>query len=88
MNSNYTAVKLIDELDAKDVLKVLDPANNCWCHELAFPDGFEMAKDGYLGHIHIKDVQVDTPKATLKFGKWAQGSLRIYLPLWQVGCGR
>ena len=67
VNSNYTAVKLIDVLDAKDVLKVLwDPANNCWCHELAFPDGFEMAKDGYLGHIHIKDVQVDTPKATLE----------------------
>ena len=37
VNSNYTACKLIDELDALDVLKVLwDPANNCWCHELAF----------------------------------------------------
>lgn len=76
VNSNYTAVKLIDILDAKDVLKVLwDPANNCWCHELAFPDGFETIKDGYLGHLHIKDVKVDTPKATLEVRKMGQGQL-------------
>ena len=83
VNSNYTAVKLIDELDAKDVLKVLwDPANNCWCHELAFPDGFEMAKDGYLGHIHIKDVQVDTPKATLEVRQMGTGQLAdLFAPM-------
>ena len=41
VNSNYTGRKLIDDLDGKDVLKVLwDPANNCWCHETAFPDGY------------------------------------------------
>ena len=65
VNSNYTARRLIDELDAKDVLKVLwDPANNCWCHERAYPDGYNEVRNGYLGHVHIKDVQVDTPKAT------------------------
>ena len=42
VNSNYTGRKLIDDLDGKDVLKVLwDPANNCWCHETAFPDGYD-----------------------------------------------
>ncbi len=76
VNSNYTARKLIDDLNAKDVLKVLwDPANNCWCHERAFPDGYETVKDGYLGHIHIKDVQVDTPKATLTVRPMGQGQL-------------
>ena len=76
VNSNYTAVKLIDALDAKDVLKILwDPANNCWCHELAWPDGFDTAKDGYLGHIHIKDVKVDTPKATLEVRQMGTGQL-------------
>lgn len=40
VNSNHTARRLIDELDARDVLKVLwDPANNCWCHERAYPEG-------------------------------------------------
>ena len=76
VNSNYTARKLIDDLDAKDVLKVLwDPANNCWCHERAYPDGYEEVRDGYLGHVHIKDVQVDTPRATLAVKRMGEGQL-------------
>ena len=76
VNSNYTAARLIDELDAMDTLKVLwDPANNCWCHELAYPDGYDAVKGGYLGHIHIKDVQVDTPRATLEVREMGRGQL-------------
>lgn len=76
VNSNYTARKLIDELDAKDALKVLwDPANNCWCHERAYPDGYEVVREGYLGHIHIKDVLVDTPRATLEVRRMGEGQL-------------
>lgn len=76
VNSNYTARKLIDELNAKDTLKVLwDPGNNCWCHEQAFPDGYEAVKGGYLGHVHIKDVLVDTPRATLEVRKMGTGQL-------------
>ena len=76
VNSNYTGRKLIDDLDAKDVLKVLwDPANNCWCHERAWPDGYDAVKDGYLGHVHIKDVQVDTPRATLEVKRMGEGQL-------------
>ena len=76
VNSNYTARKLIDELDAKDALKVLwDPGNNCWCHEAAYPDGYDTVKDEYLGHIHIKDVLVDTPRATLSVKKMGEGQL-------------
>ncbi len=76
VNSNYTGRKLIDDLGAKDVLKVLwDPANNCWCHERAFPDGYDELRDGYLGHVHIKDVQVDTPRATLTVKKMGEGQL-------------
>ena len=86
VNSNYTACKLIDELDAKDVLKVLwDPGNNCWCHELAYPDGFETVKDGYLGHLHIKDVLVDTPKATLEVREMGTGQLApLFAPMAQA----
>ena len=76
VNSNYIARRLIDELDAKDVLKVLwDPANNCWCHERAYPDGYNEVRDGYLGHVHIKDVHVDTPKATLEVREMGKGQL-------------
>lgn len=83
VNSNYTARKMIDDLDAKDNLKILwDPANNCWCHERAFPNGYEEAKDGYLGHIHIKDVYVDTPRATLEVRQMGEGQLaELFQPM-------
>ena len=67
---------MIDELEAKDTLKVLwDSANNCWCHELAYPDGYEELRGGYLGHVHIKDVLVDTPRAKLEVRKMGEGQL-------------
>jgi len=76
VNSCYTGRKLIDDLDAKDTLKILwDPANNCWCNEVAWPDGYQEVKDGYLGHIHIKDVHADTPRATLEVRPMLQGQL-------------
>lgn len=86
VNSSYTARRLIDDLDAKDALKVLwDPANNCWCHELAYPDGYEEIRDGYLGHVHIKDVQVDTPRATLEVRPMGEGQLAgLFQPMAQA----
>jgi sugar phosphate isomerase/epimerase len=76
VNSCWTARKLIDDLDAGDTLKVLwDPANNCWAHETAYPDGYETLHGGYLGHMHIKDVFADTPKATLEVRPMGEGQL-------------
>ena len=76
INSSWTSRKLIDDLDAKETLWVLwDPANNCWCHEKAYPDGYEEIRDGYLAHIHIKDVQVNTPKAFLEVRDMGKGQL-------------
>ncbi|MBC6407505.1 MAG: sugar phosphate isomerase/epimerase [Rhodobacteraceae bacterium] len=76
VNSSYTARRLIDDLDARDVLQVLwDPANACWCHERAWPDGYALIKGGYLGHVHIKDVKVDTPRATLEVRQMGKGQL-------------
>ena len=76
VNSCYTGRKLIDDLDAKGTLKVMwDPANNCWAHETAYPDGYELLKDGYLGHLHIKDVYADTPRAHLEVREMGKGQL-------------
>ena len=83
VNSNHTARKLIEDLDAKDTLQVLwDPGNNCWCHELAYPDGYDVVRDGYLGHVHIKDVQVDTPRAFLEVRPMGEGQLgSLFAPM-------
>ncbi len=76
VNSCWTGRKLIDDLGAKGALKILwDPANNCWAHETAYPDGYDTMKGGYLGHVHIKDVQVDTPKAFLEVRPLGEGQL-------------
>lgn len=76
VNSCWTGRRLIDDLDAMGTLKILwDPANNCWAHEKAWPDGYEVMKGGYLGHIHIKDVYADTPKATLEVRPMGEGQL-------------
>ncbi|MGV6875547.1 sugar phosphate isomerase/epimerase family protein [Pseudochelatococcus sp. B33] len=75
INSSWTARKLLDEIDS-DHFKVLwDPANNCWAHERAYPDGYELIRGKYLGHIHLKDVFVDTPKATLEVRNLGEGDL-------------
>lgn len=83
VNSNYTGRKLIDDLGSKDVLQVLwDPANNCWCHEAAWPDGYDATQGGYLGHVHIKDVLVDTPRATLEVCEMGKGQLgQMFVPI-------
>lgn len=76
VNSAYSARRMIDDLNAKDVLKVLwDPANSLWCHEHPFPDAYEELRDGYLAHIHVKDVEVDTPRSTLKVCEFPKGQI-------------
>ena len=81
INSSHIARKMIDDLGAKDRLKVLwDPANCCWCHESAWPDGYNELKDGYLGHIHIKDILVDTPKSHLTVSQYGTGQLGPFFP--------
>ncbi|MCR9062056.1 MAG: sugar phosphate isomerase/epimerase, partial [Rhodobacteraceae bacterium] len=45
------------------------------CHERAYPEGYEELRGGYLGHVHIKDVLVDTPRATLEVRRMGEGQL-------------
>jgi 3-hydroxyisobutyrate dehydrogenase-like beta-hydroxyacid dehydrogenase len=46
------------------------------------PDGYVMVRDGYLGHIHIKDVLVDSPRATLTVKKMGEDQLApLFAPL-------
>ena len=81
VHSCYTARLLIDQLDARDVLRVLwDPANACWCHETAWPDAYDLLRGGYLGHLHVKDVRVDTPRSTLEVRALGEGELADAYP--------
>ena len=81
INSAFTARRMIDDLGAKDNLKVLwDPANCCWCHDVAFPDAYEELRGGYVGHIHLKDVIVDAPRSRLAVCEFGKGQLGPMFP--------
>jgi len=57
--------KMVDAIGS-DHLKVLwDPANSLFANEPAWPDGYEALKGGALGHVHMKDVKVDIPEASV-----------------------
>lgn len=74
INSAWLGHKLVDEMGS-DRLKILwDPGNSLFCNEPCHPDGYEALRGGYLGHLHVKDLVVDIPKATVdqrEFGKGA-----------------
>ncbi len=48
--------------------------------ETAYPDGYQEIRDGYLGHVHIKDVVVDTPRSHLEVREMGKGQLADRFP--------
>ena len=79
ITSAYLARKLIDELGTKRLKALWDPANSLYCAEVPFPDGYDALRGGCLGHIHIKDVTVDIPKATVTCRPLNGGDMSPYL---------
>ncbi|MGI9455190.1 MAG: sugar phosphate isomerase/epimerase family protein [Aeoliella sp.] len=71
--------KLIDELGS-DHLKILwDPANSLYCNEDPYPRGYAALRGGYLGHIHIKDANLDIPLASVEQTELGKGQMAPYL---------
>ena len=48
--------------------------------ETAYPDGYQEIRDGYLGHLHIKDVIADTPRSHLEVRELGTGQLAHQFP--------
>ena len=77
--SAYLGRKLIDDLST-DHLKVLwDPANTLYCTEEVYPAGYDALRGGYLGHLHIKDCNVDIAKASVRQCELGTGQMAPYL---------
>lgn len=78
ITSAWLARKLINEIGS-DRLKLLwDPANSLYCTEIPYPAGYEALR-GVLGHIHIKDVEVDIRRATVTCKQLGTGQMAPYL---------
>lgn len=79
ITSAVLARKLIDGLGSSRLKLLWDPCNSLYCNEKAYPDGYEAIRDGYLGHIHIKDAVMSIPKATVEFRRLNTGHMAPYL---------
>ena len=78
INSAWLARKLNDELSSEQLKTLWDPANSLYCAESPFPAGYEALR-GVLGHIHIKDVLVDMPRARVDCVPLGSGQMAPFL---------
>lgn len=77
VTSGHLGRRLVDEMGS-DRLRVLwDPGNSLYCNEPAYPDGYE-ALGASLAHVHIKDLRVDIPKATVEQCRFGDGQMAPY----------
>jgi sugar phosphate isomerase/epimerase len=79
ITSAALARKLIDELGSNRLQILWDPCNSLYCNEKTYPDGYEAIRGRYLGHIHIKDAEMDIPKATVVCTALNTGHMAPYL---------
>ena len=77
-NSAYLARKLVDEIGSARLKVMWDPANCLYSTEEPFPAGYEALR-GVLGHVHLKDVQVAIPRATVRCKALGTGDMVPYL---------
>ena len=75
ISSAYFGRKLIEALGTSRLKVLWDPCNSLYCNETAYPDGYEALKGGYLGHLHLKDSEIDIPKATVVCRSLGEGHL-------------
>ena len=77
VTSGHLGRRLVDEMGS-DRLRVLwDPGNSLYCNEPAYPDGY-VALGASLAHVHIKDLRVDIPKATVEQCRFGDGQMAPY----------
>jgi sugar phosphate isomerase/epimerase len=79
ITSATLARKLIDQLGSSRLRLLWDPCNSLYCNERTYPDGYEVIRGGYLGHIHIKDAEMDIPSATVVCTVLNTGHMAPYL---------
>ena len=74
VTSGQLARRLVDEMGSRHLRVLWDPGNSLYCAEAAYPDGYEALR-GCLGHVHVKDLLVDIPKATVQQVRFGHGHM-------------
>ena len=78
ITSCFLGCKLIDDLGTEHLKILWDPANALYCGENPM-DTFNSMSEGYLGHIHMKDVNVAIHQASIKCVALGKGQMAPYL---------
>ena len=78
ITSCFLGCKLIDDLGNEHLKILWDPANTLYCGENPM-DTFNSMSEGYLGHIHMKDVNVAIHQASIKCVALGKGQMAPYL---------
>lgn len=70
---------LIDQIGSKHLKLLWDPANCLYSHEPAWPDGYDWLRGGYIGHVHMKDIAIDTTKGHVEFRELGRGEMSPHI---------
>ena len=79
ITSCYLGRKLIDDLETKHLKVLWDPANALYCGENPSENALDSMGSGYLGHVHMKDVEVTIHQATIKCVALGEGQMSPHL---------
>jgi len=79
ITSCYLGRKLIDDLETKHLKVLWDPANALYCGENPSKNALDSMEGGYLGHVHMKDVEVAIHQATIKCVALGEGQMAPHL---------
>ena len=79
ITSCYLGRNLIDDLETKHLKVLWDPANALYCGENPSENALDSMRGGYLGHVHMKDVEVTIHQATIKCVALGAGQMAPHL---------
>ena len=79
ITSCFLGKKLIDDLETKHLKVLWDPANALYCGENPSKNALDSMVGGYLGHVHMKDVEVAIHQATIKCVALGEGQMAPHL---------
>ena len=80
VTSAHLAARLIDDIGSPRLATLWDPCNSLYCNEKPLPDALAAMAGGKLGHLHLKDAQVDIPRAAVACTELGLGDMAPYLP--------
>ena len=87
ITSGHLARRLVEEMGSARLQVLWDPGNSLYCAEPAYPDGYEAVRD-CLAHVHVKDLHVDIPRATVRQCRFGEGQMSNHFDAIAAGLAR